>query len=125
MSTLASERTAPGSASIAFVASHLVACGLFWGSGFLLIKLVTADLAPLALAAVRSGVAVVALGLVLLVTRRTLLPRGREWRDWAFLGACNSLIPNTLTAYALIEIGAGLAAMVQASGPVMVALIAH
>jgi len=112
MSTLATERDAPGSASLAFVASHLVACGLFWGSGFLLIKLVDADLAPLALAAVRSLIAAVALGLVFVVMRRALLPRGREWRDWAFLGFCNSLIPNTLTAYALIEIGAGPAAMV-------------
>jgi drug/metabolite transporter (DMT)-like permease len=30
-----------------------------------------------------------------------------------------------VTAYALIEIGAGLAAMVQAAGPIMVAVIAH
>ncbi|WP_349369569.1 DMT family transporter [Salinarimonas sp.] len=125
MSIAAPDRVAPGAASFGFVAGHLIAAGLFWGSGFLFIKLVTDDLAPLALAAVRASIAVVALGLVFVATRRSLVPRGREWRDWAFLGACNSLVPNTLTAYALIEIGAGLAAMIQAAGPIMVAVMAH
>lgn len=112
-------------ASLSFITAHLIGCSLLWGSGFVFIKIVGTDLSPVALAAARGAIAAAALGLVFFAMRRAPTPRGREWRDWLVLGSLNGWIPNTLTAYALLEITAGLAAMVQAAGPVMVAVLAH
>jgi drug/metabolite transporter (DMT)-like permease len=108
----------------AFLAIHLVACSVLWASGFLLIKLVP-DMPPVALAACRGLIAAASLSAWFLLRRETILPRGREWRDWAVLGTLNGWGPNILVAAALMEIGAGFAAMIQAAGPLVVAVLAH
>jgi drug/metabolite transporter (DMT)-like permease len=107
-----------------FLVAHLLGCSILWASGFLLIKLVP-DMPPVALAACRGLIAAATLSAWFLLRRETILPRGREWRDWAVLGTLNGWGPNILVAAALMEIGAGLAAMIQAAGPLAVALMAH
>ena len=114
----------PTPVGAAFLATHLLGCSILWASGFLLIKLVP-DVRPVALAACRGLIAAAALSAWFLVRRETILPRGREWRDWAVLGTLNGWGPNILVATALAEIGAGLAAMIQAAGPLVVAVLAH
>ena len=114
----------PTPVGAAFLATHLLGCSILWASGFLLIKLVP-DVRPVALAACRGLIAAAALSAWFLVRRETILPRGREWRDWAVLGTLNGWGPNILVAAALAEIGAGLAAMIQAAGPLVVAVLAH
>ena len=98
---------------------------MLWASGFLFIKLTGGAVPPLALAACRGGFGAAALALWFVATRRSLRPRGREWRDWAVLGTLNGWGPNVLTAFALTQVTAPLAAMIQASGPIMVAVMAH
>lgn len=107
-----------------FLATHFLGCSILWASGFLLMKLVP-DIRPVALAACRGLIAAAALSAWFVVRRETILPRGREWRDWAVLGTLNGWGPNILVATALAEIGAGLAAMIQAAGPLVVAVLAH
>jgi len=113
------------SPSRAFLAAHLLGAGLFWGSGFLFIKLTDGALAPAALAACRATVAAGALALWFVVQGWSVAPARHEWRHWAVLGACNGWGPNILTAYAMTQITAGLGSMIQASGPLMVAVISH
>lgn len=97
---------------------------MLWGSGFLFIKLVP-EVGPVPLAAARGLIAAATLAAWFLFRGEAIWPRGREWRDWAVLGTLNGWGPNILVAFALTEIGAALAAMIQASGPLVVALLSH
>jgi len=107
-----------------FLVSHLLGCSILWASGFLFIKLAGA-LNPFVIAAMRGLLGALALTLFFLAQRRSFRPRGREWRDWAFLGTFNGWGPNVLVAYALTEITAASAAMIQATSPLVVTVLAH
>jgi drug/metabolite transporter (DMT)-like permease len=112
-------------ASQGFVVAHLVGAGFTWGCSFLFIKLI-GDSAPLSVvAASRAILAAAALMLVVAALGQSILPRGREIRDWLVLGAVNGFLPNLLGVYALLHLDSGQAAMIQASGPLMTALLAH
>jgi drug/metabolite transporter (DMT)-like permease len=97
---------------------------MLWASGFLFIKL-SGSLHPLVIAAMRGLVGAAALMSFFLVQGRSIRPQGREWRDWLILGTFNGWFPNVLVAYALTQIGTAPAAMIQASGPLIVAVLAH
>jgi drug/metabolite transporter (DMT)-like permease len=114
----------PSAPTPASLASHLLACSILWASGFLFIKL-AGGVNPFVIAAMRGLLGALSLGLFFLVLRRSVVPRGREWRDWAFLGTFNGWGPNVLVAYALTEIATGSAAMIQATAPLIVAVLAH
>lgn len=108
----------------AFLISHLLGCSILWASGYLFIKL-SGAVNPFTIAAVRGLLGALTLALFFAVQGRTILPRGREWRDWLFLGTFNGWAPNVLVAYALTQITAASAAMISASSPLIVALLAH
>jgi drug/metabolite transporter (DMT)-like permease len=108
----------------AFLISHLLGCSILWASGFLFIKF-AAGLNPFVIAAMRGLLGALALTLFFLAQRRSVLPQGREWRDWAILGTFNGWGPNVLVAYALTEITAASAAMIQATSPLIVAVLSH
>ncbi|MGK9233365.1 DMT family transporter [Inquilinus limosus] len=103
----------------------LLLCSFLWATAYLLMKVLGTDFAPLPLAAIRGVMGGGLLALWLLARGRSILPRGREWRDWMVLGVLQGIIPNTLTAYALADTEAGLAALIAASSPLMVAVLAH
>lgn len=107
-----------------FLVSHLLACSILWASGFLFIKL-TDGVSPFVLAAMRGLIGASALSLWFLAQGRSFLPQGREWQAWVLLGALNGWLPNVLVAYALSQITAATAAMIQASSPLIVAALAH
>jgi drug/metabolite transporter (DMT)-like permease len=112
-------------ASPAYIATHLLACSILWASGFVFLKMTAGAMSPIAIAAARGFIAALALALWFAVIRRSILPQGREWRDWIVLGTLNGWGPNMLTAYALLHVTTGLAALLQAAGPIMVAVLAH
>jgi len=107
-----------------FVVLHLLGCSMLWASGYLFVKL-SEPVNPFAIAAIRGLLGALSLVLFFVVQRRSILPRGREWRDWLFLGSFNGWSPNVLMAYALTQITAASAAMIAASSPLIVALLAH
>lgn len=107
------------------VLGQMLLCSFLWANSYLLLKVMSADISPLALTALRGVMGGALLALWLVWRGQSIIPRGREWRDWTMLGILQGIIPNTLTAYALTEIAAGLASMLQATGPLMVALFAH
>jgi drug/metabolite transporter (DMT)-like permease len=115
----------PPDASNGFVIAHLVGCGLTWGCSFLFIKLIGDGLHPTVIAASRAILAAGALMLVVAALGQPLLPQGQEKRDWLVLGTVNGFLPNLLVAYALLHLDSGQAALIQASGPLMTALIAQ
>jgi drug/metabolite transporter (DMT)-like permease len=114
----------PLAPSPAYLVTHLLACSILWASGFLFIKLVGA-LNPFVIAAMRGLLGAASLATFFLVQGRSVVPQGREWRDWLFLGTFNGWLPNVLVAYALTKITTATAAMTQATAPLLVALLAH
>lgn len=115
----------PPNAATLLLVGELLLCSLLWGSSFLLMKTTGAEIPPVALAAIRGIMGAMILGGWLMARGASVLPRGREWRDWAVLGLFQGIIPNPLTIYALSEITAGLTSLIQASTPLMVAVLAH
>ncbi len=107
-----------------FIVSRLLACSILWASSFLFIKL-SGDLNPFVLAAARGLIGAASLAVWFAVQGRSILPQRHEWRIWAVLGTLNGWLPNVLLAYALTQITTATAAMIQASSPLIVALLSH
>lgn len=108
-----------------FVALHLLACSVTWGSSFLLIKLLGGSLSPVVLASIRALGAAAVLMVFVIAMGRSILPQGREWRDWLVLGTVNGWLPNILVAFALMRMDSGPSALIQAAGPVLTAILTH
>lgn len=119
------ETSTTGPANVSRLLAQMLLCSFLWGSSFLLMKLIGADLSPLALTAVRGVMGGGLLALWFIARGESIIPQGREWRDWIALGLLQGVIPNTLTAYALTQITAALTAMIQACTPLLVAVLAH
>jgi drug/metabolite transporter (DMT)-like permease len=123
---MSSETLAQGkSAHHSSVLGQMLLCSFLWANSYLLLKVMSADISALALTALRGVMGGALLALWLLWRGQSIIPQGREWRDWTMLGVFQGIIPNTLTAYALTEIAAGLTSILQATGPLMVAVLAH
>jgi len=80
---------------------------------------------PFAMASARAAIAAFILSIWFLSRQQSPLPTRVELVPWLVLGTLNGWLPNVLTAWALERAGAGPSAMIQASGPLMVAVMAH
>lgn len=109
----------------ALLAVALLACSSMWGSSFVVMKGLVGTLSPLAIAALRGLTAAAALAAFFLATGRSLRPRRADLVPAVVMGTLQSWLPNALTAFAISGLGAGLAAMMQSSGPLMTAILAH
>ncbi|KRE09672.1 hypothetical protein ASE63_03830 [Bosea sp. Root381] len=108
-----------------FIVVNLLVCSFFWGSSYLFIKLMSGQVSPFAIAAGRGLLGAASLALWIRWLGQSPLPRRHEIRHWLVLGATNGWLPNILVAYALIQLASGPAAMIQAAGPLVTALVAH
>ncbi|KAB0267283.1 DMT family transporter [Microvirga brassicacearum] len=107
-----------------FLISNLLVCSMLWATSMLFIKL-SGDLNPFVLAAMRGLIGATSLVLWFAAVRKGILPRRRDWLTWIFLGTFNGWLPNVLLAFALTQITTASAAMIQASSPLIVAVLAH
>ncbi|MFC4170960.1 DMT family transporter [Microvirga sp. GCM10011540] len=114
----------PSAPTPVFLVANLIACSMLWSTSFLFIKL-SGEVNPFVLAATRGLLGASALASWFAVQARSIRPERGEWRHWAILGALNGWVPNVLVAFALTQIGTAPAAMIQASGPLIVAVLAH
>lgn len=108
----------------AFLLSNLLACSLLWGSAFLFVKL-SGNLNPFVLAAMRGVIGGTTLAAWFMLQGKSILPQRHELKVWTFLGTFNGWLPNVLVAYALTQIATAPAAMIQASSPLIVAVMSH
>ena len=102
----------------------LLVCSTMWSSGYLFMKL-AAGASVWVMASSRALIAVACIVAVFLAMGRDPRPRSHEIVPWLVLGTFNGWLPNIMTAEALTMISAGLGSMIQAIGPIMVALMAH
>lgn len=125
MATAQGEAAAlPAPPSPAFLVTNLLVCSMLWSTSFLFIKL-SGDINPFVLAAMRGLVGASAIASWFLLQAKRIRPEGGEWRHWTILGTLNGWLPNVLVAHALTQIGTAPAAMIQASGPLIVAVLSH
>lgn len=102
---------------------ELLSLAALWGASFLFMRLGAGEFGPLALAAVRVGLASVVL-LPLALASGQGAPLRRHWRDIAIVGISNSALPFLAYSYAALSITAGLASVFNATTPLWGALIA-
>jgi drug/metabolite transporter (DMT)-like permease len=114
----------PAAPTPVFMAANLLACSMLWSTSFLFIKL-SGDVNPFVLASIRGLIGASALALWFAVQAKSIRPDNGQWHHWVILGALNGWIPNVLVAHALTQIGTAPAAMIQASGPLIVAVLSH
>jgi drug/metabolite transporter (DMT)-like permease len=108
--------------------SQLVLLALIWGSSFMFIKIAVRDLNPATLVLGRTGLAAVALGVVVLVSLgrgATAAELRAHWRGLLAVGLLNTAVPFWLLSWGETRIDSGLASIIQASVPIFNALLAY
>ena len=102
----------------------LVLLSLLWGGSFLCVGIAVQELPVLTIIALRVSLAALVLwGIALFSSHQ--LPRGRKtWQAFLALGLLNNVIPFGLIVFGQQTIGAGLAAILNATTPLWTVLIA-
>ena len=103
--------------------TELLALAALWGASFLFMRLGAAEFGPVALAALRVGLAALVL-LPLLWQRRQVTVLRDRWADIAVVGVVNSAMPFVLFGVAALALNAGLSSIFNASAPLWAAFIA-
>ena len=103
----------------------LIALSVIWGSAFMLVKVVLEEVPTLTLVAGRLTGAALFLGIALLVTGGRLPRDASAWRAFFFLGLVNNVFPFTLLTWGQQHIDSSLAAILTASMPLSVVILAH
>ncbi len=98
---------------------------LIWGASFLFARIAVLEVSPMILVFWRVALAAVVLTMILLFRSGFFFGDRTLWTAFAGMGLLNNIIPFALIFYGQQEIGAGLAAIVNAMTPIWTALIAH
>jgi drug/metabolite transporter (DMT)-like permease len=106
-----------------FLVSRLAIVASLWGSSFIVMKLMAADLPPFLIAALRGLVAAATLVVFFLATGRSLRMRRGEALPFLAMGTLHGWLPNALTVYAVAGLGAGLAAIFATTTPLVTAVL--
>lgn len=96
-----------------------------WGSSFLFARIAVLEIPPLTLVFARVAIAALALNLLLMLRSNDYVHSLNMWQNFAIMGALNNIIPFGLIFYGQLEIGAGLAAIINAMTPIWTVVIAN
>ncbi len=102
----------------------LLLLSFLWGGSFFLIDVIVLELPPLTIVTLRVGIAAIVLWTVLLIKGYEVPKSFKLWRAFLMLGLLNNVIPFSLIVWGQNHIGAGLAAIINASTPLFTVLIA-
>jgi drug/metabolite transporter (DMT)-like permease len=102
---------------------ELILLAAVWGASFLMMRIAVPEFGPLPMIALRTGIAALVL-LPIIIHRRQWRPMVREWRLLLILAASNSALPFVLFAFAIQNMTAGFAAVLNATAPMFSAIIA-
>lgn len=98
--------------------------GLLWGGSFFFGRIAVAELPPFTLVFLRLSLAALALH-IYMRGRMGIYPLLSEhWRSFAVMGLLNNALPHSLIVFGQTQIGAGLAAILNATTPIFTVLIA-
>ena len=104
---------------------RILVLSFVWGGSFFFVEIMLLEISPLV--SVFGRVCIGALGLLALlrVLGHALTPLLAQWRDFALIGLVNTAIPFTLITYGQTQITGSLASIINASTPIMTAVVAH
>jgi len=107
-----------------WIALQFTLAGVTWGASFLFIALALEGLSPVQVATGRTLFGAITLGLLVLVTRDRLPRSARVWGHLVVLSITFAVIPYQLFAWAQQYVASGIASILNATTPIMTALIA-
>lgn len=105
--------------------SLLVLLGLIWGGSFFFARIAVQHVPPFTLVFLRLSLAAVALHLYIAGRFGLYAALRSHWRQFLVLGLINNALPHTLIFMGQTHLGAGLAAILNATTPVWTVLIAN
>lgn len=103
----------------------LILLATIWGGSFLFGRIIVAEMPPLTLVFWRVFLGGLALYIYLYFYPSNFKITPRHWLMFAIMGVLNNIIPFALIFYGQLEIGAGLASIINAMTPICTLLIAH
>ncbi len=105
--------------------AYLIALAVLWSHVFLLTRIALGDMRPFAVVALRLGLGALMLhGTVLFSgARMTLAPR--TWAAFIAMGVLNNFLPFCLIAWGQTQSASGLAAILNATTPLLTVPLAH
>ena len=106
--------SSPTSTPTAQDIGELLLLGLVWGASFLFMRVAAPEFGPVALVALRVGVAALLMAPLLHGVWRQAAAR-RWWRPVVLVGVFNSALPFCLFAYAALSLPAGFNAILNAT----------
>jgi drug/metabolite transporter (DMT)-like permease len=101
----------------------LLLLSVLWGGTFFFVAVALRELPPLTLVLLRCVVATLALAPVLLALGYAFPRTAAEWRDFAGMSVLNNIIPFGLIFYAQQSVPSGLAAVLNATTPLMALIV--
>jgi len=102
----------------------VVALGILWGSTFLFVKVLIDETTPVAIVTARSAFAVAAMAVILVVRRIPLPMAPGTWAKVSVMAVFNSILPLLLIAWGQERVEAGTAAVLNATMPLVTAVLA-
>ncbi|MEZ5812036.1 MAG: DMT family transporter [Rhizobiaceae bacterium] len=105
--------------------AQLLFLGAIWGASFFFGRIAVAEIPPLTLVLFRVAIAAMALQVYLAARRISFHPALRRAGPFLALAALNNVIPFSLIFLGQTELGAGLAAVLNATTPFWTVLVAN
>ncbi|MCG6121188.1 MAG: DMT family transporter [Microvirga sp.] len=103
----------------------LVGLSLLWGGSFFFAAVALRELPPLTIVAARVVVAAATLFLVMRLMGARIPREPAIWAAFVGMGVLNNVIPFTLIVWGQSQIASGLAAILNATTPLMTVIVAH
>ena len=101
----------------------LLALSILWGGSFLAGRIAVQEVPAITLVLCRVAIAALVLYAALRILKVAMPTDRAAWKDFAGMGLLNNIIPFTLIFQGQVEIGAGLAAVINGMTPLWGALI--
>ena len=98
---------------------------LVWGGSFFFVEVMLEAMPPMTSVLGRLLVGLMGFVCLLKILGHPLQPIIEQWRPFAFIGLINNAIPFSLISFGQTEITASLASIINASTPIVTALVAH
>jgi drug/metabolite transporter (DMT)-like permease len=103
----------------------LLILGTLWGSSYLFIKIVVAEVPTLTLVTGRLSVAAIVMWIVLRVLGLSMPRSWRMWRKYVLLGLFGAAAPYALITWGEQYISSGLASLLQSTTPIFTVLLSQ
>jgi drug/metabolite transporter (DMT)-like permease len=103
---------------------NLLTLGMLWGISFLFIRVAVPEFGAVALIEVRVLLAAAIL-VPIVLARRQWSVVARHWKPIAAMGVLHYAIPFSLFAWALLDLSAGYASLVNAAAPLFAGVVAR